>query len=262
MARSSARPAGRSTIGGVVCAGIAGSSRLTRGAARDHLLGFAAVSGRGEPFVAGAKVVKNVTGYDLPKLATGSWGRLVRDHRGDPQGRAAGAARIPPRCVIRGLSRCRGLCDNGARARVAGGTRRRPPICRPARLRPSPCCGSKASALGRGAHRRCLIALFGADAVLETLDADAADTLWRGFRTLASARRDQAPLAHRRIPARALPTVAEALAASGSSLARRLGGRADLGDVALAEPDAVRRMAAERRRARNARQGRRRISGR
>jgi len=46
------------------------------GSARDHLLGFRAVSGRGEPFVAGAKVVKNVTGYDLPKLAAGSWGRL------------------------------------------------------------------------------------------------------------------------------------------------------------------------------------------
>jgi len=46
------------------------------GGARDHLLGFRAVSGRGETFVAGAKVVKNVTGYDLPKLAAGSWGRL------------------------------------------------------------------------------------------------------------------------------------------------------------------------------------------
>jgi glycolate oxidase FAD binding subunit len=43
---------------------------------RDHLLGFKAVSGRGEAFVGGAKVVKNVTGYDLPKLAAGSWGRL------------------------------------------------------------------------------------------------------------------------------------------------------------------------------------------
>jgi glycolate oxidase FAD binding subunit len=35
------------------------------------------ISGRGEKFVAGAKVVKNVTGYDLPKLIAGSWGRLV-----------------------------------------------------------------------------------------------------------------------------------------------------------------------------------------
>lgn len=67
----------RATIGGVVAAGVAGPARLSRGAARDHLLGFTAVSGRAEKFVAGAKVVKNVTGYDLPKLITGSWGRLV-----------------------------------------------------------------------------------------------------------------------------------------------------------------------------------------
>ena len=67
---------GAATIGGVVAAGVAGSQRVSCGGARDHLLGFRAVSGRGETFVAGAKVVKNVTGYDLPKLAAGSWGRL------------------------------------------------------------------------------------------------------------------------------------------------------------------------------------------
>jgi glycolate oxidase FAD binding subunit len=65
-----------STIGGAVAAGVSGSRRVSRGAVRDHLLGFKAVSGRGEVFVGGAKVVKNVTGYDLPKLAAGSWGRL------------------------------------------------------------------------------------------------------------------------------------------------------------------------------------------
>jgi glycolate oxidase FAD binding subunit len=70
------RPAGQATIGGVVAAGVAGSLRLSSGSARDHLLGFRAVSGRGEALLAGARVVKNVTGYDLPKLAAGSWGRL------------------------------------------------------------------------------------------------------------------------------------------------------------------------------------------
>lgn len=68
---------GGATIGGVIAAGVAGPARLSRGGARDHLLGFTAVSGRGETFVAGAKVVKNVTGYDLPKLMAGSWGRLA-----------------------------------------------------------------------------------------------------------------------------------------------------------------------------------------
>lgn len=66
-----------STIGGVIAAGISGSRRVSAGAVRDHLLGFEAVSGRGEAFRAGAKVVKNVTGYDLPKLVCGSWGRLA-----------------------------------------------------------------------------------------------------------------------------------------------------------------------------------------
>ena len=64
------------TIGGTIAAAVAGSRRVTAGSARDHLLGFTAISGRGESFVAGAKVVKNVTGYDLPKLMAGSWGRL------------------------------------------------------------------------------------------------------------------------------------------------------------------------------------------
>src|SRR3546814_13208923 len=69
--------AGAGTIGGVMAAGVAGSRRVTAGSARDHLLGFTAVSGRGEIFVAGGKVVKNVTGYDLPKLMAGSGGRLA-----------------------------------------------------------------------------------------------------------------------------------------------------------------------------------------
>lgn len=69
--------AGAATIGGIVGAGVAGPNRLTAGGARDHMLGFTAISGRGESFVAGGKVVKNVTGYDLPKLIAGSWGRLA-----------------------------------------------------------------------------------------------------------------------------------------------------------------------------------------
>jgi glycolate oxidase FAD binding subunit len=65
------------TIGGTVAAGVAGSRRVSAGAARDHVLRVVAVSGRAETFATGAKVVKNVTGYDLPKLITGSWGRLA-----------------------------------------------------------------------------------------------------------------------------------------------------------------------------------------
>jgi glycolate oxidase FAD binding subunit len=69
--------AGKQTIGGVVSCNLAGPRRVKAGAARDHFLGCKAVSGRGEAFKAGGRVVKNVTGYDLPKLLAGSYGTLA-----------------------------------------------------------------------------------------------------------------------------------------------------------------------------------------
>ncbi len=68
---------GSGTIGGMIGVGLAGPRRIKAGGARDHLLGAHAVSGFGDSFKTGGRVVKNVTGYDLCKLLTGSWGTLA-----------------------------------------------------------------------------------------------------------------------------------------------------------------------------------------
>src|SRR5258705_10550076 len=68
---------GGGTMGGMIGGGLAGPRRIKAGGAREHLLGAHAVSGFGDSFKAGGRVVKNVTGYDLCKLLAGSWGTLA-----------------------------------------------------------------------------------------------------------------------------------------------------------------------------------------
>lgn len=66
----------RATLGGVVATGDAGSLRQRYGGVRDMLLGLTLVRYDGQVAKAGGRVVKNVAGYDLMKLLTGSYGTL------------------------------------------------------------------------------------------------------------------------------------------------------------------------------------------
>lgn len=67
---------GLATIGGIVAAGLSGPRRMAVGAVRDFVLGAVMMDGRGEVLHFGGQVMKNVAGYDVSRLLTGSLGTL------------------------------------------------------------------------------------------------------------------------------------------------------------------------------------------
>lgn len=69
--------ADQATLGGIVATNTNGPRRYKHGTVRDAIIGISAVDGRGVPFKAGGRVVKNVAGYDFCKLLTGSLGTLA-----------------------------------------------------------------------------------------------------------------------------------------------------------------------------------------
>ena len=67
----------KGTAAGCLSCNFSGSRRFKSGSVRDHILGFRGVNGKGDIIKSGGTVVKNVTGYDLSKLITGSFGTLI-----------------------------------------------------------------------------------------------------------------------------------------------------------------------------------------
>ncbi|PTQ11581.1 FAD-linked oxidase [Sphingomonas oleivorans] len=208
------RPAGAATIGGVVAAGVAGSNRLSMGAPRDHLLGFEAVSGRGEHFVAGGRVVKNVTGYDLPKLMAGSWGRLAAMTRLTL--RLVPAGRTSATLILSGRS------DAAAQAAMATAMRSTANVAAAAHLPAEVNAGRAVTAFRLHGFRpsvearfAMLAGLLAAMGPVERLGEAEAGRLWRRLRDL-SPLDDGQPLWRINVPPSGGCAVTSALAGQGA----------------------------------------------
>jgi glycolate oxidase FAD binding subunit len=183
---------GGATIGGVIAANLSGPRRVKAGAARDHFLGVTAVSGRGETFKSGGRVVKNVTGYDLCKLLAGSWGTLAA--------MTDVTVKTLPRAETEATLLVLALDDATAGQAMTTAMGSFADVSGAAYLPASPASRvGELSAPGVGvtalrlegvapsvAHRKDLLAkLVGGFGKLESLSADASRALWRAIRDVA-----------------------------------------------------------------------------
>ncbi|MBA5779239.1 glycolate oxidase subunit GlcE [Stappia sp. F7233] len=177
--------AGRGTIGGMVGANLAGPKRLKHGAARDHILGLEAVSGRGEIFKAGGRVVKNVTGYDLPRALCGSWGTLALatevTFKVLPKAESEATliiAGLAPQEATEAMTRAMGSsAEVSSAAFLPGGLAAGQGLSGDATL-------LRLEGFGPSVDYRfeSLVRLFGKDAKIERLDQAASKALWKALR--------------------------------------------------------------------------------
>src|SRR2546421_4577468 len=178
---------GRGTIGGVLAANLSGPRRIRGGAARDHFLGFPAVSGRGETFKSGGRVVKNVTGYDLCKVMAGSWGTLAA--------LTDVTLKVLPRAETEETMLALGL-DDAAAARAMSAAMGSPNDVSGAAHFPAPLAASVQAEAGTALtalrlegvppsvvhRRRALETLFQPFGEIAVLEAAASREVWRGVR--------------------------------------------------------------------------------
>ena len=107
-------PFGQATVGGTVAANTSGPRRLLYGTVRDLLIGVTVVRPDGVVARSGGKVVKNVAGYDLGKLFTGSYGTLGLI--------TECAFRLHPLPATSTFLRCMGLADPARAAALIRGS--------------------------------------------------------------------------------------------------------------------------------------------
>ena len=215
------------TLGGALACNLSGPRRIKAGAARDHFLGVHAVSGRGERFKAGGRVVKNVTGYDVCKLLAGSYGTLALMHEvtvkilpAPERTRTVLVFGLEPPAALEALGAALGSAHE-----VSGAAHM--PAAAAARSAVSYVSGAgaavsavrvegfPASVEARCAALRALLGRFGA---VEELHSKNSATLWREIRDVSPFAGDDRPLWRLSVPP-----------ASGAEAAARAAEDADVG---------------------------------
>ena len=217
------------TLGGALACNLSGPRRIKAGAARDHFLGVHAVSGRGERFKAGGRVVKNVTGYDVCKLLAGSYGTLALMHEvtvkilpAPERTRTVLVFGLEPAAALEALGAALGSAHE-----VSGAAHM--PAAAAARSAVSYVSGAgagvsavrvegfPASVEARCAALRALLGRFGA---VEELHSKNSATLWREIRDVRPFAGDDRPLWRLSVPP-----------ASGAEAAARVAKVADVGTL-------------------------------